>query len=80
MKINKKITIFTVPSCGKCDSVKDYLKRQGRDYKEINVQGDFAALREMVRKTGSKTVPVTFVDDDYVVGLDLVRLKELMDQ
>ena len=40
--------------------------------------GDFANLREMFAKSGSRTVPVIVIGSDVVVGFDRRRLDELL--
>jgi glutaredoxin len=42
------------------------------------VVGDFANLREMFAKSGSRTVPVIVIGDDVVVGFDRKRIDELL--
>jgi glutaredoxin len=60
-----EIRMFTVPDCGRCQAVKEFLKRRGLDYEEINVAGNFTGLREMIRLSGSRTVPVTAVGPEW---------------
>ena len=40
--------------------------------------GNFANLREMFAKSGSRTVPVIVIGDDVVVGFDRARINELL--
>ena len=73
------IKIFTVPSCGRCQAVKAHLEALGLEYTEICVADNFAGLREMIRRSGSREVPVTVIDDHVVVGCDTVALNKALE-
>lgn len=77
-KTSTRIRLFTVPDCGRCEVVKTHLKARGLDYDEIRVDGNLRALREMVSRTGSRTVPVVFVGNDFVIGPDLRGIDRLV--
>lgn len=68
------IKIFTVSDCGRCLAIKQRLDALGLPYTEINVSGNMPGLREMIRRSGSRQVPVTLVGEDVVIGPDLARL------
>ncbi len=72
------IKVYTVPACGRCQVVKDHLDRAGLEFQEIDVAGNFAGLREMIRISGSRQVPVTVTGTDFVVGPDLAALTRLI--
>jgi glutaredoxin len=72
------IRLYTVPGCGRCDVVKNHLAGRGHAFEEVSVEGNLAALRRMVRQTGSRTVPVTQVGEEFVVGPDLTALDRLL--
>jgi len=73
-----EIKVFTVPNCGRCRAVKEFLQARGLDFIEVNVEKNFSALREMVRRSGSREVPVTFVGDEFVIGFDRAGLERLL--
>ena len=75
----REIRVFTVPDCGRCRVVMDHLEAKGFEYTRVYVNDNFSALREMVKKTGSRTVPVTFVDENFVVGMDLDALDGILE-
>jgi glutaredoxin len=72
------IKVYTVSNCGRCQAVKDFLRAAGEPFTEVVVEGNFSALREMVRLSGSRTVPVTVRDDKIVVGNDPDALRRLI--
>lgn len=72
-----EIKVYTVADCGRCQAVKDFLRAAGAPFSEVVVEGNFAALRKMVRLSRSKTVPVTVRGDMVVIGFrpdELMRL------
>ena len=50
--------------------MKRYFKQQGVPFKEINVERDQQAARDIVRKTGQTGVPVIKIGSSWIVGFD----------
>ena len=74
----EEIKVYTVVNCGRCQAVKDFFKSAGEPFVEVEVEGNFGALREMVRQSGSRTVPVTVRGDVVVIGYDPEALRRLV--
>ena len=72
------IVVYTVPGCSRCRAVMDHLYERGAKYRVVMVQGNFGGLRELVRLTGSSTVPVTRLGDEWVLGFDPEALDRLL--
>lgn len=49
---------FSTSTCPWCSRTKRYLKDKGVSVKELNVERDGRAARDMVNKTGKMGVPV----------------------
>lgn len=75
----KSVIVFTTPTCTWCRRLKQYLKLNNIRYKEIDVSRDSAAMNDMVRKSGQRGVPQTWIDNRPIVGFDERRLKKLLD-
>ncbi|MGQ9920172.1 MAG: glutaredoxin domain-containing protein [Desulfobacca sp.] len=73
-----KLRVFTVPNCGACQAVKDFLRQQGADFIELDVTANFANLRQLRRVTAGRQVPVTVSGDGVVVGYDPAALSALL--
>ena len=70
--------IFSTSRCSWCRRAKRYFKEQGVPFKEINVERDQHAARDIVRKTGQTGVPVIKIGRSWIVGFDKERIdKEL---
>lgn len=76
--MDKKITIFTTPTCAYCKMAKEFFKQNSIQFEEKDVVKDALAREEMIKKSGQMGVPVIFVDNDIVVGFDRSRLSELL--
>ena len=52
MAEQKKVSIYTTPTCPYCKQTKEYLKEKGIKYSEIDVAADSAKAQEMIDKSG----------------------------
>ena len=75
---DKKVVIYSTPTCPYCKRAKDYLSRKGIPYNDINVAENRDATKEMIQKSGQMGVPVIIVDDEIVVGFNQAKLDELL--
>jgi glutaredoxin 3 len=66
--------IFSTSTCSWCRRAKRYFKEQGVPFKEINVERDQQAARDIVRKTGQTGVPVIKIGGAWIVGFDKERI------
>jgi glutaredoxin 3 len=60
-----------------CDKTKEFLSQKGVAFENRDVSQDEAALGEL-QKRGVMTTPVTFVDDEIVIGFDRAKLTKLL--
>jgi glutaredoxin 3 len=73
-----KVMLFSTSTCSWCRRAKRYFKEHGVPFKEINVERDQQAARDIVRKTGQTGVPVIKIGSSWIVGFDRERIdKEL---
>lgn len=56
--MNKKIILYSAPTCPYCKKAKAYLQGKGIEYKDIDVSQDETAQKEMMEKSGTISVPV----------------------
>ncbi|GFZ32888.1 NrdH-redoxin [Clostridium zeae] len=64
------VKVYTTNSCPWCVKAKSYLKAQGVNYEELNVQEDLTAREEMVNKSRQMGVPVLDINGTVIVGFD----------
>ena len=75
---DKKVVIYSTPTCPYCKRAKEYLSRKGISYTDIDVAQDKEKAKEMTQKSGQMSVPVIIIDDDIVVGFNQVLLDKLL--
>lgn len=74
----EQVKVYTTPTCPWCVKVKDYLKKRGVDFDEVNVAHDAEGAHEMIELTGQRGVPVTVIGKDVVVGFNQAELERLL--
>jgi glutaredoxin-like YruB-family protein len=75
----KNVTVYTTPTCPWCTTVKNYLRKNGVRYTEVNVASDQNAAQQMVSKSGQQGVPQTEIDGQMVIGFDQNKLNQLLE-
>jgi len=78
MSNDKKIVIYSTPTCHFCHMVKDYLSGKGIAFTDHNVAVDLEKRQEMMEKSGQMGVPVIFIDNDMVIGFDQSKIDSLL--
>ena len=74
----EQVTVYTTPTCPWCGKVKDFLNEKGVSYQEMDVAKDPAGARQMIERTGQRSVPVTVVGDQTIVGFDREGLERIL--
>lgn len=57
---------------------KEFLSQKGYKFTEHDVTKDRAALDEMVKLSGGRSVPVIAACNDVMVGFDKTRLEQML--
>jgi len=58
--------------------VKEFLSQKGYKYTEFDVTKDRAALDEMVKISGARSVPVISACNEVMIGFDRNRLDQML--
>lgn len=66
----KTVLIYTSEICPYCTVAKQLLKDKGLSYTEIRVDLDEKAREIMIERSGRRTVPQIFIDDEHIGGCD----------
>lgn len=74
------IEVFTTPTCPYCTKIKEWLDENGYDYTEHDVGEDKEQAKKMIKKTGQRGVPQTFVGDEAIVGFQPNKLQEAIEE
>ena len=77
-KKQPRVIMFSTPTCSYCRKAKQYFRKNGIQFKDVDVSRDQAAARDMVRKSGQQGVPQTDIGGQVIVGLDKNRINSLL--
>ncbi|HUQ30118.1 MAG TPA: glutaredoxin domain-containing protein [Candidatus Paceibacterota bacterium] len=72
--MDKKITIYSTPTCHFCHMTKDFLTEKGIGYTDYDVAHDLTKRQEMIQKSGQMGVPVIFIGDEMIIGFDKEKI------
>ena len=75
---DKKVIVYSTPTCPYCKRVKDYLTQKGVSFSDYNVAEDREKAKEMIDKSKQMGVPVIIIDNDVVVGFNQAKLDSLL--
>ena len=73
-----EVTVYSTSWCGFCHQLKNWLKEQDIQFKDIDIEEDQQAAREVVEATKQMGVPVTKIGDQYIVGFDRPKLEAVL--
>jgi len=74
-----KVRVYTTPTCPYCAMAKDFLKKHGVKFEEVDVYSNREAAIEIMTKTGQMGVPVLDIGGEIVVGFDKGAIKRALD-
>jgi glutaredoxin-like YruB-family protein len=74
----KRVTVYSTPTCSWCTTLKNHLKTNGIRYREIDVSRDQSAAEDMVRRSGQQGVPQTDINGRMIVGFDKTKINSLL--
>ena len=78
MHAEKKVKIYSTPTCFYCIKAKEFFAKHKIKYEEVNVAVDEKAREEAVRKSHQLGVPVIEVGHEVIVGFDRVALEHVL--
>jgi glutaredoxin 3 len=82
-----KVTVYSRAWCGYCAAAKKLLNGKQAEYDTVDVEADSSQLQTMIDRSGGRTVPQIFINDDSIGGYTELatlerdgRLDALLDQ
>ena len=78
MEKQKKVTVFSTPTCPYCVMVKRYLDDKKIEYQNVDVSEDQESAEKMFKKSHQMGVPQIWVGEDVVVGFDPGQINDLL--
>jgi glutaredoxin 3 len=71
-----RVRLFSTPTCSWCRRAKRYFRERRVPFKEVDVERDQEAARDVARKTGQTGVPVIKIGNRWIVGFDKDRIEK----
>ncbi len=65
-----KVVIYTTAHCHYCVQAKQLLDQKHIKYEEIRIDTDPEKSAEMIKRSGRKSVPQIFINDQHIGGCD----------
>ena len=75
-----QIEVYSTDNCSFCTRAKSLLRARGLDFEEIDISADRARAREMIERSGRRTVPQIFIDNQLIGGFDELSKMNLPDK
>lgn len=76
--MDKKIIIYSTPTCPYCKKAKAYLQEKSIEYTDIDVSQNEAAQKEMIEKSGTMSVPVIAIGGIIITGFDKDKIDQAL--
>ena len=75
----KRVVVYTTPTCPHCTTLKNYLKDNRIHFKEIDVASDQVAAQQMVKKSGQQGVPQIEINGRIIVGFNKPKIDKILE-
>ncbi len=78
MTDEKKVLIYSTPTCPYCVRAKNFMKENDIDYEDYNVADNTEKRNEMMNKSKQMGVPVLDINGEVIVGFDVQKVKQAL--
>ena len=72
------IKLYSTPTCAYCKTLKEYLKKNGKEFQDIDISKDEKQLQDMIKISGQMGVPVLDIDGEVVAGFDKAKIDKIL--
>jgi len=77
-KKQKRVVLFTTPTCKWCTTAKKHLRDNGIKFTTIDITKDQKAAKDC-QKHGCRGVPVYLIGTQWICGFDYEKVEKLLD-
>jgi len=78
-QVKKNVIVYSTPTCGWCNTLKNWLGEKGVVYSDIDISRDQKLAQDLINRSGQQGVPQTEINGQIVLGFNQKRLKELLE-
>jgi glutaredoxin len=75
---NQNVYVFDAYWCPYCKLVKEFLARNNIPYRSIDTTNSARVRAYMAQRFNTTAIPVTVIDDAYVIGFNEPLLRQLL--
>lgn len=77
-----KVIVYSTSWCGYCHAAMDFLREQGVEFEDKDIEADQGAYSELLEKMGGnhQGVPVIDFDGEIILGFNRPKLMELIEK
>jgi len=65
-----KVTVYGNAFCPYCGAARMLLTKKSIEFEDISVTDDVSHFEDMLERSGRRSVPQIFIDDNHVGGFD----------
>jgi glutaredoxin-like YruB-family protein len=76
--VSHRVIVYSGPGCPACGAAKAYLRRQGVNFREVDIARDQHAAQSLVRRSGQMAVPQIDIDGHLIVGFDRAKIDRIL--
>ncbi len=76
--IMEKIIVYSTQVCPYCIMLKNFLKQNNISFEEVDLTENKKLKEEIFEKTGQMVVPITKIGEEYIIGYNLKKIKEIL--
>jgi len=75
---NKKVVIYSAPTCPYCIRAKQFLKDNNIEFEDRDVSANSNNVKELIEKSGQMGVSVLDIEGEIIVGFDKDRMSQIL--
>ena len=76
--MNKKVKVYSTPTCPFCIRAKQFLKESAVSFEDIDISMNHEAAQEIIKRSGQMGVPVIDIEGELIVGFDKDKIKKAL--
>jgi len=72
------VKIYSTPTCPYCKMAKEFFKKKGIDFENIDISSNPKSAEEMKKISGQSSVPVIIINGKVLVGFDEEKIEKAL--
>jgi len=72
------VTVYYTDGCPYCVKIKKFLNDNKISFMDVNLEKDKFVVNRLTEKLGTIRLPVTQIGEEYVLGYNIRKIRELL--